>query len=377
MSPSEETRPAPTTEEPGSDRLRKAFLATLTVLITVLFLFMVRRFLLTILLAAIFAGMVHPIRDRIQRRFGGRQRLASLTTLVVVVLVVVVPLVAFFGLVANQAVEVSQAAAPWIERQISQVDRIDERIRSLPLLDRLSGVQSLLPSSEQVVAKAGEAASKVGTFLVNGLADVTRGTVGFFFQLFIMLYAMYFFLVSGSASLKRILYYVPLSPEDEERLLEKFTSVARATLKGSLLIGVVQGTATGLGMWLTGVPGAAFWGTVTMVMSLIPAIGAVLVWGPATIYLIVIGHVGAGLALLAWCALGVGSIDNFLRPLLVGRDTKMSDLMVLLSTLGGITLFGIAGVIVGPIVAAVFVTVWHLYGEAFRDMLPGERPADA
>jgi predicted PurR-regulated permease PerM len=153
--------------------------------------------------------------------------------------------------------------------------------------------------------------------------------------------------------------------------------VARATLKGSLLIGVVQGTATGIGLWVTGVPSAAFWGTVTIVVSMIPAIGSLLVWVPAVLYLMVIGHVGAALALLAWCGLGVSSIDNFLRPVLIGRDTKMSDLMVLLSTLGGIMLFGMSGFIVGPIVAALFVTIWHLYGEAFRDLLPGEPPAEA
>ncbi len=349
----------------------------LTVLITLLFLFMVRQFLLAIFLAAIFAGMVSPVRDRLERRVGGRRRLASLATLVVVILIVVLPLLAFFGLVANQAVDVSQAAGPWIERQISHMDRIDQHLRQMPLLDRLPAVRGLLPSSEQVGVKVGEVASKVGSFLVDGLASVTRGTVGFLFQLFIMLYAMYFFLVRGATMLKWILYYIPLSAEDEARLLEKFTSVARATLKGSLLIGVVQGTATGIGLWVTGVPSAAFWGTVTIVVSMIPAIGSLLVWVPAVLYLMVIGHVGAALALLAWCGLGVSSIDNFLRPVLIGRDTKMSDLMVLLSTLGGIMLFGMSGFIVGPIVAALFVTIWHLYGEAFRDLLPGEPPAEA
>ncbi len=365
----------PPERDAGSDRLRRGFLVVLTVLITCLFLYMVREFLLAILLAAIFAGMVAPIRDRVQRRLRGR-RLASVTTLLAVFLIVVLPLVAYFGYVAKQAVEVSQSAGPWIERQISHMDRIDAKIEHLPVLDRIPGIRKVLPSSEQLAAKAGEAASKVGTFLVNGLADVTRGTVGFLLQLFIMLYAMYFFLVSGSSVLKRILYYVPLSGEDEQRLLDRFTSVARATLRGSLLISVFQGTATGVGFWLTGVPSAAFWGTVTIVMSMIPAIGSVLVWAPAVFYLMITGHVGAGIGLLAWCGLGVTSIDNFLRPVLVGRDAKMSDLMVLLSTLGGIMLFGVSGFIVGPIVAALFVTVWHLYGEAFRDLLPGEPPAE-
>ncbi len=361
----------------ASDRFRKAFLLLLTGLITLVFLLMIRQFLLAILLAAVFAGMAQPLFKRLARWFGGRRRLASVTTLLILVFVIVAPLVGFFGLVANQAVQISQAAAPWMERQISDLGRIDQMMEHIPIVDRLPALQNLLPKPEQIASKAGEAASKIGTFMVNGLTSVTRGTVAFFFQLSIMLYAMYFFLLDGDSVLKRILYYVPLSDEDEERLLEKFISVSRATLKGSLFIGVMQGTVTGFGFWFTGVPGAAFWGTVTIVVSIIPAIGAVLVWAPAVIYLMVTGHMGAGIVLLAWCGVVVSSLDNFVRPILVGRDTKMSDLMILLSTLGGIILFGVVGFIVGPIVAALFVTVWHLYGEAFREMLPGEPPGDA
>jgi predicted PurR-regulated permease PerM len=286
-----------------------------------------------------------------------------------------IPLLAFVGLVASQAVEVSQAAGPWIEKQISAAGGWDQRLQEIPLLDRLPGLRALIPTGEEIGAKVAQAASGTGSFLVRSLADVTRGTLGFFLQLFIVLYAMFFFLVDGRRILDRILYYVPLSPADEERLLDKFVSVTRATLKGSLLIGIIQGGLAGVAFWVAGVPGAAFWGTVTMVVSIIPAIGAGLVWAPMVVYLLVTGHVGAGIGLVAWSLLVVSTIDNFLRPRLVGRDTRMSDLLILLSTLGGLVLFGAVGFIVGPIVAALFVTVWHLYGEAFRDWLPGQPPA--
>jgi predicted PurR-regulated permease PerM len=236
-------------------------------------------------------------------------------------------------------------------------------------------VQRLLPSSQEVVTKVGEAASGVGTFLVRSLAQVTRGTVGFFLQLFIMLYALFFFLASGRGILDRILFYAPMGPEDEARLMGKFVSVAKATVKGSLLIAIIQGTLMGLAFWIFGVPGPAFWGTVTVVGSLIPVVGAAIIWIPMVLYLLITGHGGASLGLLLWAAIFVSSVDNFLRPVLVGRDTRMSDLLVLLSTLGGLTLFGAVGFIVGPIVAALFVTVWDLYGEAFGDQLPGPVPA--
>jgi predicted PurR-regulated permease PerM len=238
-------------------------------------------------------------------------------------------------------------------------------------------VQRLLPSSQEVVTKVGEAASGVGTFLVRSLAQVTRGTVGFFLQLFIMLYAMFFFLADGKSILHRILFYIPLPPEDEERLLDKFVSVARATLKGSLLIAIIQGVLAGLAFWLVGVPGWAFWGTVTIVVSIIPAVGGAIVWLPMVLYLFVTGHNGAAVALFLWSAVVVSTVDNFLRPRLVGRDTRMSDLLILLSTLGGIFLFGAVGFVVGPIVAALFVTVWHLYGEAFGEWLPGRAPEES
>ncbi|HSR41683.1 MAG TPA: AI-2E family transporter, partial [Longimicrobiales bacterium] len=167
----------------------------------------------------------------------------------------------------------------------------------------------------------------------------------------------------------------PLEPKQKQELLERFVSVTRATVRGSLLIGLIQGGAAGLAFWVAGVPGPAFWGTVMVVLSILPAIGAALVWVPAVIYLFLMGKVGAGIGLLAWCVVVVGSVDNFLRPRLIGRDARMSDLLILLSTLGGIVLFGAVGFIVGPIVAALFVTVWHLYGEAFQDWLHVEEGA--
>jgi predicted PurR-regulated permease PerM len=362
MTPEPDLRP--------EDRLRKSFLLILTVGITILFLVMIRPFLMAVLLAAILSGLVYPLYATLLRWLRGRKKWASLSTLLVVVFVVGVPLLAFFGLVASQALEVSQAAGPWIERQIGQVGDLDARLRQMPILNRLPGVQRLLPSTQAVMAKAGEAASGVGSFLVRNLAQATRGTLGFFLQLFIMLYAMFSFLIQGRTILNRILFYVPLDPADEELLLEKFVSVSRATLKGSLFIAVIQGVLAGAAFWIAGVPGWAFWGTVTVVVAIIPAIGGAIVWGPVVVYLFVTGHTGAAVGLLLWSALVVSTVDNLLRPRLVGRDTRMSDLLILLSTLGGIFLFGPVGFIVGPIVAALFVTVWNLYGEAFGQWLP-------
>ena len=152
-------------------------------------------------------------------------------------------------------------------------------------------------------------------------------------------------------------------------MVKQFVSVSRATIKGTLIIGVVQGALGGIGFAVAGIHGAVFWGTIMTVLSIIPGIGASLVWIPAVIYLVAVGKVVPALVLTAYCALVVGTADNFLRPRLVGRDAQMPDLLILFSTLGGILMFGVAGFIVGPILAALFVTIWDIYSVIFRKEL--------
>jgi predicted PurR-regulated permease PerM len=192
----------------------------------------------------------------------------------------------------------------------------------------------------------------------------------FLFHLFLLLYASYFFIKDGPRILSGILYYAPLRHEDEARLLDRFVSVTRATLKGTVLIGIIQGAAAGLGFAVAGIQSSIFWGTLMAILSIIPGIGIGLVWVPWVIYLLVTGHTTTGILLAAWCGLFAGTVDNFLRPRLVGKDAKMPELLILLGTLGGILLFGIVGFILGPIVAALFVTIWEIYGIAFREYLP-------
>jgi predicted PurR-regulated permease PerM len=184
-----------------------------------------------------------------------------------------------------------------------------------------------------------------------------------------MLYTMFFFLMSGPGMLRTILAYLPLTEVDKERMVDKFVSVTRATLKGTILIGAAQGLLGGLAFWATGIEGAIFWGTVMTVLSIIPGVGGAIVWIPACIVLAATGSLAKGIALALFCALVVGSVDNLLRPRLVGQDTKMHELMIFFSTIGGIFLFGATGFILGPILAALFITVWEMFGVAFQSVL--------
>jgi predicted PurR-regulated permease PerM len=295
----------------------------------------------------------------------------------IVVTVVVIPLTGFLGIVVDQAGDMTSSIAPWVEQELGQEDLLTGLIEKLP-----QPVQGLIPEADRVMAKVGELAGRVGAFLVNSVGALTRGTASFFLGMFILLYAMYFFLVSGRETLTRLLYLMPLNSEQENRLLERFASVTRATVKGTLVIGFIQGALGGLGFLVLGINGWAFWGTIMAVLSIIPAVGAALVWVPAVLYLLVVGQVAKGVILLVWCGVVVSSSDNLLRPKLVGRDAKMPDLMILVGTLGGLTMFGATGVILGPLVAALFLTVWDLYGEAFGEgldevTLPGDLGREA
>ncbi len=350
------------------DRFRRLFILILALSISAVFFQMIRGFALAVLLAGIFAGMTYPLFCRLTRWFRGRKKLASIVTIFVVLVLIILPVTAFLGIVAAQALEIAQGVAPWVERQIAQPSEIERRLNEIPF------VQALAPYHDHIAAKLAEFAGKVGTFLVNSVAAGTRGTAVFFFQLFVMLYAMFFFLLDGKTLLNKILYLMPMTTEQEMKMVDRFTSVARATIKGTLIIGIVQGGLAGLAFGVVGIKGAAFWGTVMAVLSIIPGVGTALVWVPAVVYLAAIGRFSAAILLFIWCAAVVGTVDNLLRPWLVGKDTKMPDLLILLGTLGGLLLFGATGIIIGPIVAALFVTVWEIYGEAFKDYLPEVQP---
>ena len=358
----------------NKNSFQKGFLLILVTAISLIFFEMVKQYLVALLIAAILSGLVHPMYKWFLARTKGRSSTASVLTLLVVFVSILIPIATLVVIVASQAVEVSNTVGPWIQERLGESNNVDDWIAQIPVLEGV--LEKLRPYEQQITTRASELAGQLGNILFSGVTEVTTGTVTFVFQLFIMLYAMFFFLVNGRRTLNKILYYVPLTSADEERMLEKFVSVTRATVKGSLIIGVLQGVLAGLGFWVAGIPSAVFWGTIMAVLSVIPAVGAALVWIPGVIYLLAIGETGWGIALAIWCGTIVGTVDNILRPKLVGKDTKMSDLLILLSTLGGIVLFGVVGFIIGPIVAALFVTVWDIYGITFRDWLPEVREID-
>jgi len=344
--------------------LRLVLVVLLVAAVSVLFVAMIRQFLMTILLAAIFSGLAQPLYKKIVAIFRGRRKLASVCTLLLIVAMIVGPFLAFLGVLASQAYQIAQSVGPWIERQVHEPDNITRLIERFPALGRLE------PYRAEIIDKLGQAVGSVGNYLFTGLSNATRGTITFLFHMSLLLYTMFFFLIDGKAILEKVLSYVPLSKEDKSRLGGKFVTVSRATIKGTLAIGIVQGGLAGLGFAVAGIQGAVFWGTMMAVLSIIPGLGTAIVWVPGVIYLLASGHIAAGVLLGLFCALVVGSADNLLRPRLVGRDVKMHPLLILFGTLGGVVFFGVVGVIVGPVLAALFVTIWDMCGIVFSETLP-------
>lgn len=344
-----------------------AFVLILMLATSVLFIAVMWPFLKALLLGAILAGLCHPLYRWLTRLFRGRKSGAAAVTVLILFLLIVGPLGAFLGVAVQQALNVSERAIPWAQEHFGTASTFDARAW---LVQRFPALAAHVPSQEHIVASVGTAAKAAGGFLVASASRMTAETAVFLLNLFVTLYGMFYFLRDGGTLLERLLYYMPLSNEEEALMMQRFVSITRATVKGTLVIGVIQGTLAGIAFWVAGIDGSAFWGTMMVVLSIVPGIGAALVWVPAVIYLFVTGQMLAGTLVGVWCAAVVGIIDNVLRPVLVGRDARMPDLLILVGTLGGLYLFGPIGFIVGPIVCGLFLTAWDIYGTAFKDILP-------
>ena len=350
---------------PVEQRLvNRTVLVLVLVAISAAFLYILGPFLQSIFVAALFAALFTPLYRKILSRVGGRQALASLLTLLLVLFFIFVPFVLILGAVAAQAAEFAESVRPWVQTELARPGTLSSWLERIPFYSYVE------PYRDQALARLGALATSLSGTALDLVQSATLGTLSALLSGLIVLYTMFFFLMDGDRLLYYMLYYLPLADEDETKLLARFMSVTRATLKGTAVIGILQGGLAGAALHFAGVPSALLWAVAMMFFSVIPGIGTAIVWLPAVVWLLVSGEVFAGLAVLAFNSVVVGTVDNVLRPRLVGNDTQLHDLLIFFSTLGGLLVFGFMGFVIGPIIAALFVTVWELYGEEFRDWLP-------
>jgi predicted PurR-regulated permease PerM len=235
-----------------SETFQRAFLLLLVVTISIIFLWMIRYFLMPLLFAALFSSLARPLYLRIWAWTKGKQGIASGLTLLVLVFLIILPLFGFVGIVANEAVHVTENVAPWVQDKLQNKEEFNRNLKKLP------GSDYWAPYSDLIVNKVGAAVSGLGNFILKGASALTAGTVIFFINLTVMLYAMFFFFIDGPAILDKILFYMPLHNRDEKRLLDGFRSMARATIRSMVIIGAAQGTLAGLAFWMVGIPSALF-----------------------------------------------------------------------------------------------------------------------
>jgi predicted PurR-regulated permease PerM len=212
-----------------------------------------------------------------------------------------------------------------------------------------------------VQARLSTALREGSQFLAAQAIAIGQGTARIVVSFFLMLYLLFFFLRDGSQLTQRIKDAIPLRAEQKRALFSKFTIVIRAMFKGTLLVAALQGMLGGIMFWFLGIPAAVLWGVVMAFLSLLPAVGSALIWLPVALYLLATGALWQGLLLIAYGALVIGLVDNLLRPFLIGMDTKLPDYVVLISTLGGIALFGLNGFVIGPVIAAMFIATWDIF----------------
>ncbi len=345
--------------------LQRLFILILALAVSAVFLWMIRSYLDALFLAAVLTLFLMPAQRMLTRIFLGRRIPAAASVLVIATVIIVIPLLAILAIVAEQAVDVVNAATPWVQQQVRAFR--EGGIGALP--EWIPFRDAIAPYQAEIAAQLGDLVSSAGRLTVDALTRATGSTLGVFLNLVVLLFALFYFLTHGERVARSGLDLMPLPPSERAMLARRTLSTVRATVKGTFVIALIQGGLTGGALAVAGVPGAAFWGMIAGVLSIVPGIGPPLIWGPAAIWLGFNDQLPAGVLLAAWGAVVVGLVDNLLRPMLVGKDAKLPDLMVLLATLGGLALFGPIGLVLGPVIASLFSAVWYLYAQSYGPLL--------
>lgn len=339
---------------------KRSFLIILGI-ISLMFLLVLQPFWSAIFWAIVMSLLFYPVQKRLVVALGGRKSLAAGLTLLIGLIVVVIPVIAIvFGFI-REGVQLYQLIE---SREIQPglfLDRIGTAVPFLPDLMERFGIDV-----SNLRGYLTDAAIAFSRLLSQEALVFGRNTVSFTLSLALMLYLSFFLLRDGESIVTWMRDAIPLSDERRHLLFNKFAEVARATVKGNLVVAIVQGALGGLIFWLLDIQAALLWAVIMAFLSMVPAVGASLVWIPVAIYMYATGDWVKASILVAYGAIIIGLADNVLRPILVGRDTKLPDYMVLFSTLGGISLLGINGFVIGPLIAALFLSFWSIFSREFN-----------
>ena len=340
----------------ASQRYKFTFVLLLTLAVLAAFLTIVQIFLLDIVLAAIFAGMLVPFFKRVLRQFKGRRTLAVSVVLGITVLAIVLPFLGVMALVGSEALQLSKDVVGWAQQTVNHPYRL---VTIIP--DWLIPDQWVQTAVTQMRNRVGDVIQLTSGFLSRSVSSFTQGAIDLFLHLFVIFFGIFYFLQQGPKLIQGFIDRVPLGRGEARVLVEKTLVITVATLKSIVIVGIVQGALVGIAFALVGLSQPWFWGAVVAVLSPIPALGAPIVYVPAAIYLLFSGHVAAGIGLLLWGVCVVAVVDNVIRLAIIGRDAALPDFLVFVSTLGGLIVLGAPGILVGPVLVGLLIGVLDLY----------------
>lgn len=319
-----------------------------------------------ILWAVIIAVLFAPVYRWLLSLSGRRRTPAALGTMLLVLILFILPLAGIFTALGREATDLYERLQ---SGELDPASYLHSVFDALPtwitaLLDRFG-----LADFATIQRRLAEALATGTKFIASQALSIGQNTFEFIASLFITLYLAFFLIRDGEGVVRDLRRAMPLEPEHKKKLIEKFAAVIRATVKGNFLVAAIQGLLGGIAFWVLGVGGALLWGVLMAFLSLLPAVGAGLVWAPVAVYFLITGALWQGIALIAFGVLVIGLVDNLLRPVLVGSDTRMPDYVVMISTLGGMAAFGINGFVLGPVIAAMFIAVWEIYATITSDVV--------
>lgn len=343
--------------QPQTEQQHRAFLLLLAI-VTVAFFWLLVPFYGAVFWAVILAIVFQPLYRELELRLWPRKNLAAFAAVLVCIVIAILPV----SLIVTSLVREGTDAVQQVQNgSVDPTEVFNTLHDKLPqwaqeMLDRneLADVERWRDRTLALLREASQA-------IASRALSLGSNTLRFFVSTGIMLYVLFFLFRDGRAIGRSIRVSMPFSEGYNAQLIAKFAAVVRATVKGNIVIAVIQGAIGGVAFWALGIKGALLWGTLMTFLSLLPAVGSALVWVPAAGYLVLTGQMWKGLILVLVGVLVIGLIDNLLRPILVGKDTRLPDYVVLVSTLGGISIFGINGFVIGPLIAALFIAAWTLF----------------
>ncbi|HMO78138.1 MAG TPA: AI-2E family transporter [Candidatus Paceibacterota bacterium] len=342
--------------------IQQTFFFVLLITTSLLFFWMLGKYLLPVFWAIVIAIIFYPLFLNLSRRLKGRNSTAAILAIGAVVLMVVLPLTLIGGLIVQESVELYQ-----------KLSQNPGELQGFSLLDQAEKLATYLEpygvSQATAAERLREWTASASQTIASSLISVSQVTLSFVISTAIMLYLLFFFFRDGVKIKETLIHYIPLGNAYEQRLFIRFAETSRAVVKGSLTIALIQGTLGGIVFWIVGITNPVLWGAAMAFLAIIPAVGPAIIWVPASIILIANGSIWEGVTIIVVGIVLISVIDEFLRPVLVGRGSKMPDAIVLLSTIGGLTTFGVTGFVVGPIIAAFFLSLWVMFEEKYHKEL--------